>query len=140
MERDVGFVGLGAMGSRMARNLVAAGFLLRVYDANPEALSRFANEGVIVAQNVREIVENCNWIILSLPDGEVVESVLYDEDGLRSRLRRGQVVIDCSTIPPEQAARVAEDFCSVDARFLDAPVTGMEARADHGWRGRGRFQ
>lgn len=132
MKEEVGFVGLGAMGGRMALNLLAKGFSLRVYDKRPEALSQFANGDAVVADNLSEIGKNCNPIILSLPDGDVVDRVIYGDDGLRPSLRSGQIVVDCSTIPPDHAARIAEEFAKAGASFLDAPVTGMEARAEDG--------
>ena len=129
---EVGFVGLGAMGGRMARQLLDKGFSLRVYDTRPEALAPFSNDDVVTAENLSEIAQNCNWIMLSLPDGEVVDQVLNGAGGLRPCLESGQIVVDCSTIPPHQAVAVAADFEKVGSHFLDAPVTGMEERAENG--------
>ena len=132
MEDTVGFVGLGSMGGHMAHNISRAGFSLWVYDARQEALTSFANGAARCAENLTQIAENCNRIVLSLPDGNVVKDALYGESGLRGALRAGQIIVDCSTTSPDYTAEAAAELEQAEVVFLDAPVTGMEARAEDG--------
>ena len=132
MKETVGFVGLGSMGGRMAHNISRAGFPLWVYDRRQEALKSFVNGEARCAENLTQIAENCNRIVLSLPDSDVVKEVLYGDDGLRGALGTGHIIVDCSTTSPDYTAEVAAELAKVEVAFLDAPVTGMEARAEDG--------
>ncbi len=132
MAEQVGFVGLGKMGRGIALNLLRRGFSLTVHDNRREAVDDLASHGAQPAENIAALAGSCNRIVLVLPDTSVVQSVLFGEEGLLAALRPGQVLIDCGTTHPtftkETAVRLAWDGIV----FLDAPVSGMRARAEAG--------
>lgn len=129
---EVGFIGLGSMGRRMVANLARRGVELWVWDLDPRAREAAAAPGVTVAQNVASVGRGCNHVVLSLPDGAVVDEVLFGAGGLAAALRQGAVVVDCSTTDADCARRLAARLAAQGVAFLDAPVTGMEARAADG--------
>ena len=87
MNRAVGFVGLGQMGKWMALNILKNDFSLWVYDVRKEAMDEVVEQGAKAAQALVEIGNRCDWIVLSLPDTSVVESVLFGPEGLNASFR-----------------------------------------------------
>mgnify|MGYP001222191535 CR=1 FL=1 len=132
MVENIGFIGLGSMGSGMAARLVAMDVPLWVYDTRPDACEPLEREGAIVAENVARLGQSCKRIILSLPDVVVVERVLFGEGGLLQSLQPGSDVIDCGTTHPDKTRDIAQRLMEEDVAFLDAPVSGMETRAADG--------
>ena len=101
MER-IGFIGLGIMGAPMASNLCKAGYPPAVYDLNPTAVQR------LTAQGSRELPlsamgAECDVLFTILPNGSVVDSVLFGPDGAAADLRPGSLVVDMSSVTPEEA-------------------------------------
>ena len=132
MKGCVGFIGLGAMGGRMARNVIKNGYDLWVYDVVPQSLTPVVGAGAQAADSPRQVAERCDWIVLSLPDGGVVDQVLHGQEGLRSAVRDGQIIVDCGTTDPTQTCELAEELAAVGVAWLDAPVSGLDARAEDG--------
>ena len=131
MNENVGFIGLGSMGRRMAAN-VAAGYNTWVYDVRSDAATELVARGAHAAKKVSDIAGSCNPILLSLPDGAAVDEVLFGATGLGEHLRQGHVVVDCGTTHPEYTRATAKALAAKGVDFLDAPVTGMESRAEEG--------
>lgn len=128
----VGFVGLGAMGSRMAARLLEAGYPLVVYNRSPEraaALDAARSEAVATPAQVAERAEIVCGCLL---DGDAIEQVYGGPDGLISRSRRGQVYVEHGTFAPDLARDVAARLGARGATFLDAPVTGGPEAASSG--------
>ncbi|HZD25260.1 MAG TPA: NAD(P)-dependent oxidoreductase [Alphaproteobacteria bacterium] len=121
----VGFIGLGAMGSRMAANLAAAGFDLVCYDAAGTA--ERAPEGARCAGSVAEVAAGAEVVLLSLPDGRAVASVA--EEMLATNDRKVASVLDTSTIGVRAARAAHEQFAGGRIAYLDAPVSGGIAGA-----------
>ncbi|MCZ6854537.1 MAG: 3-hydroxyisobutyrate dehydrogenase [Gammaproteobacteria bacterium] len=126
----IGFVGLGNMGGPMARNLVNAGHEVKVFDlvsdlmvavggATPQATGADAAKGVDV-------------FISMLPAGRHVDALYSGEDGIVNQCDPGTLLIDCSTIDPATAQKVAALASSHDQAMLDAPVSGGTAGAEAG--------
>ena len=128
----VGFIGLGDMGSGMARNLLKAGFPLFAYDVNGEALDRIARRGARTAENAARVAGACERIILMLPDTRVVESLLFGDEGLKPQLKAGHIIIDCGTTHPDFTRDASRILADLGVHFLDAPVSGMSSRAADG--------
>ena len=125
----VGFIGLGSMGRGMIANLVSQGVDLLAFDIDPGAREVVSGLQVTLAGNVATVGRDCKRILLSLPDGDVVEQVLFGTDGLLSMMAEGTVVIDTSTTQADKSKQFARDLHARGSEFLDAPVTGMEAGA-----------
>jgi 3-hydroxyisobutyrate dehydrogenase len=123
----LGFVGLGNMGGRIARRLIAAGHAVLGYDTDP---ARAAACGASAARSVAEVAQTADTILLSLPDSNVVEAVV--EGGLMAHARKGQVVVDLSTAAPSSTMRLAQRFAERGASFIDAGISGGAAAAEKG--------
>ena len=117
----IGFVGLGNMGLPMARNLRAAGHVVRGFDAVDAALDRAAEAGLVRARSVAEAVDGADTVVTMLPDGEAVLDVL----GATLAARGGDAfIVDCSTIDLADARRAHALARDRGAGFVDAPVSG----------------
>lgn len=131
-HKDVGFVGLGVMGSRMAGRLLKAGHRLTVYDPESSNAAVVGAMGARIVSSPSRVAESSDVVHLSLPHGEAVHLVLAAEQGLLSAARDNLIIVDHSTIGPEWAVRCAEHAAKFGARMLDAPVGGGWAEAEDG--------
>jgi 3-hydroxyisobutyrate dehydrogenase-like beta-hydroxyacid dehydrogenase len=129
MDFRVGFIGLGEMGKWMAINIVKAGYPLTVYDIRPDPVRDLTARGASLARSPAEVAKNADCVLLSLPDEHVVEEVLFAENGLIQGLFPGSIVVDLSTIDYLATLGIEKKLRSRGVTFIDAPVTGMEARA-----------
>jgi 3-hydroxyisobutyrate dehydrogenase-like beta-hydroxyacid dehydrogenase len=128
----VGFVGLGAMGSRMAHRLLASGHRVIVYNRSPSRTEPFRRLEVEVAEAPSQVADHADIVCGCLLDGRAIEDVYAGEDGLVRASRSGQLFIEHGTFDPCLAERIARRFDERGAFFLDAPVTGGPERADQG--------
>ncbi|MEQ4723278.1 2-hydroxy-3-oxopropionate reductase [Nonomuraea sp. B19D2] len=126
---NIGFVGLGIMGSPMAANLLKAGHVVTGYDVSVERVEQLVALGGKGASSVVEAVGGAAVVITMLPDSPQVEEVAPQviEYG-----RPNLLYIDMSTIMPETSRRVARQAAAVGVRALDAPVSGGERGAVDG--------
>jgi 3-hydroxyisobutyrate dehydrogenase len=117
-----GFVGLGAMGRGMARNLHKAGLLGGVWNRTSAPARELAAElGVTAAGSPAELAAACDVVVLCVSaDSDVLETV----DAMLPGLRPGSIVIDCSTVSSDTARAAAERLATKGVDFLDAPVSG----------------
>jgi 3-hydroxyisobutyrate dehydrogenase-like beta-hydroxyacid dehydrogenase len=131
--RQVGFVGLGNMGGRMTRRLVAAGILVVGYDVR---IGQAAAAGVVAAEELGDVCDGTEAVLLSLPDSRAVESVVFgarpSADGLLAFARPGQVIIDLSTSAPSSTQRIHAAFAERGIEYLDAGISGGAAAAEQG--------
>ncbi len=120
----IGLIGVGTMGSRMAPNLVKAGYTLYARDIDPRAEKRAADIGAAVVDSPREVAQQADIILLSLPLPADVAAVVNGPDGILSGSRPGQVIVDLSTVEPFSTQRNAELAAARGVAYLDAPVLG----------------
>ncbi len=132
MKTKIGFVGLGTMGKWMAFNLMKAGFPLKFFARRKEVVEQMTSQGGKALPSLKELAQESTWVIFCLPDTEAVEAVLFGKDGIAEVLKPGQIVIDCGTIHPLTTRKIADSLKSKGIPFLDAPISGMEARAKAG--------
>lgn len=128
----IAFIGLGHMGSPMAANLLKAGHALRVFDLVPAAVEAAVAAGAKAAGSAAEAVADAEAVISMLPASPHVESLYLGADGLLAKIPAGALVVDCSTIAPASARRVAEAAAARGLAMLDAPVSGGTAGAAAG--------
>lgn len=121
--KQIAFIGLGNMGAPMALNLLKAGHALKVFDLSQKALKQAAEAGASVASSARDAVTGADCVITMLPASAHVEK-LYLGDDLLAGVRADALVIDCSTIAPESARRVAAAAQARGIAMIDAPVSG----------------
>lgn len=128
----VGYIGLGLMGSGMARNLLKAGHTLVVHNRSRAIVEQLASEGAIAATSPREVAEQCDFVCTNLPDSPDVEQVALGPDGVIAGAHPGLIFIDHSTIKPETARHIAAELAKVGVLALDAPVSGGDIGAHAG--------
>lgn len=129
---DIAFIGLGNMGGPMALNLIKAGHSLRVFDLVPAMTDAAKAAGARVSDSARAAVEGAQVVISMLPASRHVESLYLSDDKLIECIAAGTLVIDCSTIAPASARKVADAAKARGLAFLDAPVSGGTAGASAG--------
>ncbi len=133
MAERVGFCGLGIMGSRMAANLVRAGFPLTVWNRTRETADAWAGEHrADVADSPAACAAAADVLVTMVVDGPQVEEVLLGEDGVAAGGRPGLLCVDCSTIAPAAARDIAARLDAQGIAFVDAPVTGSSPKAEDG--------
>lgn len=130
----VAFLGLGIMGSRMAANLVGAGFDVTVWNRTAATAQTFGAQHpqVRVAATPADAAESSDLIVTMVVDGAQVRSVLLGPDGAVGGASPGTLVVDCSTIGPSAAREIGRELASRGLELLDAPVTGSSPRAEDG--------
>ena len=130
MER-LAFVGLGSMGSPMAKRLVGAGFELKVFDVLDERTHPLIELGAVSAPSLVEAAEGTEALVLMVANAEQAEGVLFGE-GAAEALPEDAAVVVMSTIGPEAVRELADALAERDLRTVDAPVSGGVARAEKG--------
>ena len=132
MSDSVGFIGLGIMGRPMARHIVDAKFPLAVHSRSSGPVDELAAAGAQPRVSPADVAADADVVITMLPDTPDVELVLFGENGVSSRLRRGSLVVEMSTIDPLATRRFAESLREMGACMVDAPVSGGEKGAVDG--------
>lgn len=117
----VGFVGVGTMGSLMARRLLDAGYEVIACDTDPGRIEALE---VARATTPAELATEADVLITSLPSPEIVEAVVAGHEGIRDGARPGTTVIEMSTSPPALERQLAAALAESSIEFLDAPVSG----------------
>lgn len=130
--KTIGFIGLGAMGEPMARNLLKRGMPLVVHDVRPDPVAGLTTAGARGAATPREVAASSDVIITMLPGRDEVASVYLGAGGVRDGCRSGQIAIDMSTVPPMTTRQVAAELAPRGVRMLDAPVARTREAAVSG--------
>jgi 2-hydroxy-3-oxopropionate reductase len=128
----VGFVGLGIMGTSMARNLIEDGHELVIHNRTRAKAEKLAKLGAEVATSPREVAGRSDVIITMLPGPPEVEEVLAGENGLLEGVRDGSLIVDMSTSSPLLAQELSRTANTRGVGMLDAPVSGGDIGAIEG--------
>lgn len=129
---QIGFIGLGTMGSGMANNLIKAGYPLTVFDTRGEATQPFKAKGATVVDSPKAVARVCDIILTSLPGPPEVEKVALGEAGLIEGIRPGAVLIDLTSNSPTLVRRIYDRFKEKGAHVMDVPVSGGPSGAQTG--------
>lgn len=129
---NVGFIGLGIMGSGMAHNLLKAGLDVTVWNRTTERMAPLIEAGATPAASAAEVAANSEIVVICVSNTADVETVLLGEDGVLEGARPGTLVIDCSTISPQTTQALAETLAGHEVHMLDAPVSGGSEGAAKG--------
>lgn len=132
MNERVGFIGLGIMGRGMARNLLKAGFELRVWNRTVSRMDELVAEGAYATASPADLAGKCDIIITCVSDTPDVEAVVLGPEGVVRAIQPGALLIDMSTISPEATRRIALELDGRGASMLDAPVSGGSEGAARG--------
>jgi 3-hydroxyisobutyrate dehydrogenase len=127
--RRIGVIGLGNMGGRITRRIVAGGHGVLGYDQDA---ARAEAAGATPVASIAALAAESDVMLLSLPDSKVVEAVVLGDGGLLESCRSGQVVVDLSTAAPSSTVRLHAAFAKVGVEYLDAGISGGAAAAEKG--------
>jgi 3-hydroxyisobutyrate dehydrogenase-like beta-hydroxyacid dehydrogenase len=128
----VGFIGLGAMGSRMAGRFLAAHHEVVLYNRTPERTKALADRGATVAATPRQLAAEVDVVCSSVANDAALEQVMLGPDGALAGARPGATVIEMSTVNPRTARRLHAAARSKGVALLDAPVSGSTLQAEQG--------
>ncbi|GAA0325269.1 NAD(P)-dependent oxidoreductase [Oceanobacillus sp. FSL W7-1293] len=130
--KKVGFIGVGAMGHWMVKNLVGHVESLIIFDANKKALKMFEHEHIDLANSIAEVGEKSDLVILMLPNSTIVQDVVLGEGGLINSLRENALIIDMSSSYTFETTKMKALLDKKGIRLLDAPVSGGVPKAKSG--------
>jgi 3-hydroxyisobutyrate dehydrogenase len=126
------FIGLGAMGSRMAANLLKAGHEVTVCDLAPDAVKKLADFGAKTAASAREAAEGNDFVLTMVRDDEISRRVWLDAtNGALAGMKPGAIAIECSTITPAWARELGDAISKTRIALLEAPVSGSTPQAEN---------
>jgi len=130
---QLGYIGLGIMGAPMARNLMDAGYPMVVWNRSPEKCRPLEQAGAVAAESPAELAKQGPAVIfINVTDTPDVEAVLFGEDGVASTAQPGTIVVDHSTISPDQTRDFAKRLAEQGVDLVDAPVSGGDTGAQQG--------
>jgi 3-hydroxyisobutyrate dehydrogenase-like beta-hydroxyacid dehydrogenase len=127
---NIGFVGLGKMGTGMARNLLRAGHKLRVYNRTREKAERLIEDGAVAADSPAEASRNTDAVVSMLADDQAVSDVVFGEQGIAAGLPKGAIHISSSTISVPFARKLTEEHRRREQTFVSSPVFGRPEAAE----------
>jgi 3-hydroxyisobutyrate dehydrogenase-like beta-hydroxyacid dehydrogenase len=128
---EIGFIGLGNMGYPMARRLVEAGHKLIVYDTSGQMMSRLTSLGAVAAKSARDVADQVETVMASLPTPDIVLAVATGKDGVIEG-KKVKRFLDLSTTGARMATRIAEALKAKNITGIDLPVSGGVGGAEKG--------
>ena len=128
----LGFIGIGNMGSRMAKRLLEHGYQLKAYNRSREDAEALVKYGATVADGIAELASEADVILSSLTNDDAVKSVYTDADGVFAHVRRGSAIIEMSTVSPATSRLLYDLSRKTGVKFLDSPVSGSTPAAEEG--------
>ena len=129
----IGFIGLGLMGGNMVENLQNRGFELVVMGRRKDAVAAVMDRGnARVATSPKGMAQACDIIMLCVTTSDVVESLVYGDDGILAGIKEGAVLIDFGTSIPASTRKIGADLAAKGAGMIDAPLGRTPAHAKDG--------
>ncbi|MEM7023075.1 MAG: NAD(P)-binding domain-containing protein [Pseudomonadota bacterium] len=129
---EIGFVGLGRMGGAMSRHLLKAGHALRVHDLNSDAVQALVALGAKAAPDGRLVADGAEVVFTMLPRGADVEAAVFGPNGVVEGLAPGALLIDMSTILPDETRAICARLAERGVAMIDAPAGRTSAHAEAG--------
>ena len=131
-NRNIGLIGLGAMGSGMAQSLRRANYHVHVCDARPGAAAAFARNGGVACPTPADVAAACEVVISVVVNAQQTEAVLFGEGGAATAMHAGGVFVMCSTVDPNWSIALEARLEGLGIHYLDAPISGGAAKAAAG--------
>jgi 3-hydroxyisobutyrate dehydrogenase-like beta-hydroxyacid dehydrogenase len=128
----IGFIGLGAMGSRIAGRLLDAGHPVSATNRTAAKARPLIGRGLVWLGTARDVAASTDVVLSMVTDDEALETITSGPDGLLAGLGAGQVYVDMSTVSPQASRRLAERVRALGAHMLDAPVSGSIPQVESG--------
>lgn len=129
---SVGVIGLGDMGSGLAKNLLKAGFVVKGLDLSEKRMTEFEAMGGMRAQSPAEVAKNVDAVFVMVMNGMQVEQVLFDSEGVVQTLAATAPVILTATIKPSEAVEIGKKLSERGLQIIDSPVSGGYSGAQNG--------
>jgi len=131
-SNQVGYIGIGRMGGRMAKRLLDAGYSLAVYDANPAAMAPLTTFGARACATPAEVAAHSSIVMSCLPGPEEVAEVMDGPQGVLSIAGGNRLLIEMSTIGPAQSRELARRSREAGFAYIDAPISNGVGPAETG--------
>ena len=132
LTTQLGFIGLGLMGSRLTRRLHSFGWRVRAWNRSPQPARDLQKWGVAIAPSLADLVSGSDVILSSLANDAAVHSVYLDKGGVISTAKPGTVVLEMSTISPELSRYLHREARARDVNFLDVAISGSTPAVEAG--------
>ena len=132
-NETIGFIGLGLMGHGMAKNIVEKGYKLAVLGhRNRKPIEDLVARGALEARSASDLAARSTIVFLCVTGSREVEAIARGADGLKAGLRKGSIVVDCSTSDPNSTLALAEELAPLGVDYVDAPLSRTPKEA---WEG-----
>jgi 3-hydroxyisobutyrate dehydrogenase-like beta-hydroxyacid dehydrogenase len=131
-DSKLGFIGIGAMGLRIAGRLLKQGFHVTVFDRNADKAIALINSGGTPAGSIAELASDADVVLSSLPNDDAVLSVYTGPHGVLNHIRRGSMIIEMTTVSPETSRELYRLGSARGVSVLDVPVSGSTPAAEQG--------
>jgi len=128
----IGFIGLGLMGGNMVENLQNKGYELSVMDLDKAAVAATVARGATEAASAKELAANSDIVMLCLTTSDVVEKLVYSDDGILAGIKEGATLVDFGTSIPASTRKIGADLAKKGAGMIDAPLGRTPAHAKDG--------
>src|SRR5713226_6265855 len=128
----LGFIGIGNMGSRIAKRLLEHGYQVIAYNRSREAAEALVKYGATVAESIAELASKADVILSSLTNDDAIKSVYADPEGVFAHMRRGSAIVEMSTVLPATSRQLYDLSRKAGVKFLDSPVSGSTPSAEDG--------
>ena len=132
MAELLGFIGLGIMGQGMVRNLLKAGFDVKIWNRTAKRMDPLVEAGAKKTSNPADLASKCDIVITCVSDTPDVQEVVLGQSGVIHGIRSGALLIDMSTISPQATREMAAKLEEKGAHMLDAPISGGSEGAAKG--------
>ena len=132
LRTEIGFIGLGLMGSRLARRLHAMGWNVQAWNRSPKPADELRKEGISIAGSIVDLVAESDVVLSSLANDGAVKSVYLDKAGVFSAVEPGTIILEMSTISPELSRRLHREARKRGINFLDVAISGSTPAVDAG--------
>jgi 3-hydroxyisobutyrate dehydrogenase-like beta-hydroxyacid dehydrogenase len=132
LTAQVGFIGLGLMGSRLARRLDTFGWRLRAWNRSPKPAEELNKWGIAIAPSIGALVAESDVILSSLANDAAVRSVFFEDGGVFFTANPGTIILEMSTISPELSRRLHQEARTRGLKFLDVAISGSTPAVDAG--------
>lgn len=129
-KHKLAWIGLGRMGVPMARNLLPAAAVLKIFNRNASRMETLLRDGAVAARSPREAAEGSDIVFTMVADDAALESVTLGPDGALGAMKPGSILIDMSTVSPEISQKIAAAAQDKEVLYLCAPVSGSVAMAE----------
>ena len=131
-QLNVGFIGLGNVGAKLAGSVLRNGFDLTVRDLDSSKTSEFIQAGASLAQSPQEVARSCDVVSTCLPSPSICASVMEADDGVLAGLSEGKIWVEMSTTDQQEVLRLAQKVQDLGGSAADCPVSGGCNRAATG--------